>query len=306
MCISLKPSKMSKTKIMVGRCSNEEHYLAYKNTSVNLSDKPNVMVLPIPTDYLDASNVIDTSSYKEFLNVYEEAIKPLSFNRGVDSLRSAKVYVNQISSGSYHIVVGNSLKDIFDVISDMPSDKKPDIQISDLIKLKDIYPNYSFAFCIWDGQVDAEPIMFKYKPFDYDRIFIPTLDLHDGKDFSFGSVFLDHSIMIGLDFIDDVKEESSIHGSGNLLVANFGSKDLTYHKRSIYHKAGISDKIKEILPTKICGSKLLKYMPNGDIYFNCNDKENRLTREMPKVLYEQYLHNKPKYDKATPRVVNAL
>lgn len=98
MCISLKPSKMSKTKIMVGRCSKEEHYLAYKNTSVNLSDKPNVMVLPIPTNYLDASNVINTSSYKEFLNVYEEAIKPLAFNGGSLRLtKSRRVYVNQIS-----------------------------------------------------------------------------------------------------------------------------------------------------------------------------------------------------------------
>lgn len=306
MCISLKPSKMSKTKIMVGRCSKEEHYLAYKNTSVNLSDKPNVMVLPIPTDYLDASNVIDTSSYKEFLNVYEEAIKPVTLNGGSLRLtRSRGVYVNQISSGSYDIVVGNSLEDIFDVISGIPIGKKPDIQISDLMKLKDIYPNYSFAFCIWDGQVDAEPIMFKYKPFDYDRIFIPTLDLHDGKDFSFGSVFLDHSIIIGLDFMDDIKEESSIHGSGNLLVANFGSKDLTYYKRSIYHKADISDKMKEILPTKICGTKLIKYMPNGDIYFNCNDKENRLTREMPDVLYEQYLRSELKA-KLLPRVFSAL
>lgn len=305
MCISLKPSKMSKTKILVGRCSKEEHYLAYKNTSVNLSDKPNVMVLPIPTNYLDASNVIDTSSYKEFLNVYEEAIKPVTLNGG--SLRLTKsrgVYVNQISSGSYDIVVGNSLEDIFDVISGIPIGKKPGIQIYDLMKLKDIYPNYSFAFCIWDGQVDAEPIMFKYKPFDYDRIFIPTLDLHDGNGFSFGSVFLDHSIMIGLDFMDDIKEESLTHGSGNLLVANFGSKDITYHKCSIYHKANISDKMKEILPTKICGTKLIKYMPNGDIYFNCN-KENRLTREMPDVLYEQYLRSEPKA-KLLPRVVSAL
>ena len=306
MCISLKPSKMSKTKIMAGRCSKEEHYLAYKNTSVNLSDKPNVMVLPIPTEYLDSTNVIDTSSYKEFLNVYEESMKTYSLNNTSFRGGTRSVYVNQISSGSYDIVVGNSLEDIFDVISGLPIGKKPDIQISDLMKLKNIYPNYSFAFCIWDGQVDAEPIMFKYKPFDYDRIFIPTLDLHDGNDFTFENVFLDHSIMIGLEFIDDIKEESSKYGRGNLLVANFGSKDLTFHKRSLYHKADVSDKMKSILPTKICGTKLLKYMPNGDIYFNCNDKENRLTREMPELLYQQYLLNKPKADKLTPRIISAL
>ena len=293
---------------MVGRCSKEEHYLAYKNTSVNLSDKPNVMVLPIPTEYLDSTNVIDTSSYKDFLDVYEESIKPYTLNSGSSrsGTKSRSVYVNQISSGSYDIVVGNSLKDIFNVISNMPSGKKPDIQTTDLLKLKDIYPDYSFAFCIWDGQVDAEPIMFKYKPLDYDRIFIPTLDLHDGKDFSFGNVFLDHSIMIGLDFMDDVKEENSKYGDGNLIVADLGSKDFTSHKRSLYHKAGMSDKMKDILPTKICGTKLLKYMPNGDIYFNCNVKENRLTREMPDVLYEKYLLNKPKFNNAIPRVMSAL
>jgi len=90
-------------------------------------------------------------------------------------------------------------------------------------------------------------------------------------------------------------------------MANLGLKDLTFHKKhSLYHKADVSDKMKSILPTKICGTKLLKYMPNGDIYFNCNDKENRLTREMPELLYQQYLLNKPKADKLTPRIISAL
>jgi len=261
MCISLKPSKMSKTKIMVGRCSKEEHYLAYKNTSVNLSDKPNVMVLPIPTNYLDASNVINTSSYKEFLNVYEEAIKPVTLNGG--SLRLTKsrgVYVNQISSGSYDIVVGNSLEGIFDVISGLAIGKKPDIQISDLMKLKDIYPNYSFAFCIWDGQVDAEPIMFKYKPFDYDRIFIPTLDCHDGKVPKTGFVYADHYIMVGSKYQDFVKNSQEF------------STD----------KYKLSNKMIDVLPNFVAGMSVTGEVKNGDMFFNVNKSgfmSDRLTRQ---------------------------
>lgn len=116
------------------------------------------------------------------------------------------------------------------------------------------------AFCIWDGDIQAEPILFTYKPFDYNKIFIPTLDCHDGKIPKTGFVYADHYIMVGSKYQDFVKNSQEF------------STD----------KYKLSNKMIDVLPNFVAGMSVTGEVKNGDMFFNVNKSgfmSDRLTRQ---------------------------
>jgi len=248
MCISLEESSMFDTKIMIGLYSNEKHFMCYKNNAENYSKYKNIMILPFPTDYLGSDSMIDTSSYVDFLDDAQEAcaVDELTISCAPAGAAAAASYTEVFKSGSYDVIVGNSLSSMYKIYKDMPGEKNPQLNLSLLRFLKSHYKGYSFAFCIWDGEINAEPILFTYKPFDYNKIFIPTLDCHNGGYPKSEYVYADHFIMVGSKYNGFLKD---------------GQKFET-------NKSQLSNQMIDILPNFVEGMPITGEVENGDMFFD--------------------------------------
>lgn len=207
MCISLRASHMAQTKIFVSSVrmpdGDIEHVLGYSNKASTTG--ANAMVLPIPALELpEKSNFYDMRGEgTTFFEAYFEKHKPryrsvsknrrdMSFGKGYDI----------VETGSYTVIVADSANNIQRALrgGSIPSHKIPKEFPREIISgMESYYKGWPILVCLFEGDINAEPILVRYKPMRPDFRFIPMMDSHDGKSFTPGApVNRDHSILVGI------------------------------------------------------------------------------------------------------------
>lgn len=255
MCCTFTPSKMANTKIYVGeaeKAGKTVHVLAYQNNAE--TDGPNAMVIPFPTDAaMTQDNVIDTSKFKHFLENITNASKMVTkgFSRGSrgmdsDMLSFGANLAEVFDVGSYTVVLASHVNQIPEALGRVPKNKRPNVSTDFLIGYAELYPDQPIAVCCWDGNIEAEPLMWWYEPSDRTKLFIPTMDAHDGRAPKVGvKVDTDHIISVGA------------VGPTN------GYK--------VKYKDEIPAEVKDLLPTHVNGHRLPEYVVNDDCFVKTAD-----------------------------------
>jgi len=183
MCITSAPAELSKTKILSIPFDDKQHLIAYANTVVSHSLKPNSMILPIPGT-LTKQDFFDTTPYSSFLNELEEALRPRA--RGISkskSLNDDELGVENFRLGMYNVFISKNINLIYDSIQTLPEKDRPEINKELINWFAESYGDgWNYVVCVFDNHkpMDAQPIMFKYTPKVYDMLFFPSVDSHTG------------------------------------------------------------------------------------------------------------------------------
>jgi hypothetical protein len=246
MCMSANRAEFSVTRIYVGEATRDNkrvHVLAYQNTAKNLADKPNAMILPIPSSAeMNEKNVIDTTDFKGFMKDIADATKisDRSFSKGSDRRLRSLGSIHVFNSGSYTVVLSKDTQQIAEALDRCVAiNKRPSISESFLEGFGKLYPDHQIAVCCWDGKVEAEPLLWWYEPQDTTLYFVPTMDAHDGNPPNPEAyVHCDHVISVG-------------HASG---------------KQVHYTTDNIPETARNLLPTNVHGVRLPGRMRNGDMH----------------------------------------
>jgi hypothetical protein len=260
MCMSARPSVMSRTLIYSGEAIHNEkyvHVLAYQN-SAN-SQGPNAMILPFPTSQeMGPENIVDTTQFSRFLKDITNAsrIDTLSDMLGgrLNSTRSFTKAAVIIESGSYTVVLAHDPKDIPDTLAKLPENKRVEISDAFLEGYAALYPDQPIAVCCWNGNIKAEPLLWWYEPADKDNLFIPTMDAHDGNAPVPNSlVGVDHNISVGS------------------TIQDYKGAQVTYSNL-------LSSQVKSLLPTSVFGTKIATPMlNNGDMWAKTASMDHKIT-----------------------------
>ena len=182
MCITVNHAKLSGTKILSIPVENGKHFIAYSNKAQNLSGKPNAMILPIPGE-TKQEWFYDTTKYKNFM---EEITEKCDYGTYLGvlfrSLSSKSAKFDQFELGMYTVGLSKDFGGVEEFINSLPENKKPEISESLKSFFKEKCAGWSFVVCVFDTEktIDAQPIAFEYTPFNYDLIYFPTVDSHDG------------------------------------------------------------------------------------------------------------------------------
>lgn len=197
MCMVSAEARLTKTKILSMALDNGRHLLAYTNKAKNLSGKVNSMILPIPGT-LEKEWFYNTTEYNNFLdNIHKQAEVSRFRSAGVSKGLSRSF--EQFEVGFYKIVTTNDIDMLREHLSGLHESQRPDISDELLNFFKTQYKGWSFVVCIFSGdkEMDAQPIMFEYKPFSYDTIYYPTMDSHTGGAPDLNEdVDMDHTIIV--------------------------------------------------------------------------------------------------------------
>lgn len=248
MCIVSAKAKLTKTKILSIPLDNGRHLMSYTNKAKNLSGKKNSMILPIPGK-LNKEWFYDTSEYNEFVKDIERQANVNSEEILSRGMRSKTLSFEEFEVGFYNVVTTNDISKLVERLGVYG----PEIS-SELINFfKEHYKGWNFVCCIFDGdkEMDAQPIMFEYEPFDYEWVYFPTMDSHTGGAPDLNArVSLDHTL---------ITEQYGLQG--------FNIKDVKFKQE-----------VPEILKRrKYVSSKFNTTLPNGDIYINRNELDKEST-----------------------------
>jgi hypothetical protein len=260
MCMSARPSSMSKTLIYSGEAIHNEkyvHVLAYQNSAISLG--PNAMILPFPTlQEMGPENIVDTTQFSRFLKDITDASRMDTFSDmlggRLNSTRSFAKAAVIIESGSYTVVLAHDPKDIPDTLAKLPENKRVEISDAFLEGYAALYPDQPIAVCCWNGNIKAEPLLWWYEPSDKDNLFIPTMDAHDGNAPVVGAlVETDHNISVGSTIQD-------------------------YNGCKVSYSNLLSSQLKNLLPTSVFGTKITTPMiNNGDMWTKTANMDAKIT-----------------------------
>lgn len=201
MCCTSGPAKLANTIIYAGHSTRGDQrvqVLAYQNNAQSYG--ANAMILPIPTDVaLGPDNLVDTREGGAFLGQLVEALKPKRRSLS-KSFGAAAGFADDLAevfeSGSYTVVTAQRLSQVREALTRVPANKRPEFTSEFLIGYGKLYQNHKFVICCWEGELEAEPVMLWFVPRD-ERLFIPTMDAHDGGAPQPGMVETDHDIIVG-------------------------------------------------------------------------------------------------------------
>ena len=205
MCLTLAPAKLSGTIIHIGeKIVNGEllHVLGYQNSVVSVTDSANAMVLHFPSrSVMTSNNVVNTVGCKNILKDMKSAIQPpelltrgaKGFSYGVT--RSVQIF----DTGIYTVVLADDASLIPAALHMVPKDKRPQISNETFNFYTQMYPGWSIALCCFNNRqtVDADPMMWWYKPQDEDTFTLPGIDSHNGQAPLQGDVDRDHWLVYG-------------------------------------------------------------------------------------------------------------
>jgi hypothetical protein len=259
MCMSTARANFSTTKVYAGEARLDGkyvHVVAYQNNAESQVDwQPNAMVLPFPTNVpMGRDNIINTSSFKGFLqditNASKLVMKSLGGRRGFSaSLGMADALV--FESGSYTVILAESVLQIPKALLQVPEDKRPDLSYRFVLGFQKLYPDQPLAICCWKGSVEAEPLLWWYEPKDKGTLFLPTMDAHDGNAPNpEANVSTDHIVSVGSNILGD-----------------------TYSRKNnrVNYTDKIPSQVKQLLPDYVYGSELPHTMKNGDMFVKTSD-----------------------------------
>jgi len=184
MCITVNTAKLSKTKIISMPVGNDNHFISYSNNVKNLSGEPNAMILPIPGKS-KREWFFDTTEYNGFL---DEIISKSSLEKDYYGIRSRSALSKSKSLdffelGNYKVVLADSWSKLISFIKQLPLNMQPKIKddLSNFFQKE--YASCSFVLCLFDSNkiIESQPIAFEYTPNDFNVLFFPTMDSHDGN-----------------------------------------------------------------------------------------------------------------------------
>jgi len=257
MCISMQPSEMSSTKLYAGeatRGATYVHVLAYQNHAKTRG--PNAMILPIPArGELGPENVIDTSSFKHFLDDITEATRRQTRGaRGMDVDLSLSQGAQVFDVGSYTVVLARRPNDVGEALARAPAAKRPERREDVLISYNVNYPGSWLAMCCWNGAIEAEPLLWWYEPANPELLFAPALDAHDGRAPQFErAVKVDHHVSFGSTLARSCFPPVSTYRTAN-----------SNKTSPVLYSDTIPSSVQELLPRAVVGTHVTGAMPNGD------------------------------------------
>src|SRR6185369_164530 len=209
MCVTSSSAKLSETRILSFRLSEQKHLLAYTNKVENLSILPNSMILPVPGRLTEA-DFIDTSAYPGFMTEMEHMLTPRSRGMtlgmtkgGGDSMRRS---IKHFQSGMYEVFIADpnpfrgtgpmsgkskiaerlvgKKHPIIEALEVLEPINRPVVQERLLNFYDRYYPGWSLVVCVFGAgkAMESQPIMFTYEPLEEwkDKTFFPGVDSHDG------------------------------------------------------------------------------------------------------------------------------
>jgi hypothetical protein len=166
MCIMYPDAKVAFTAGHSYKSKNKpnKHGFIYKN-SVEVEGKC-TMILPIPTNDESSVEVIDTTAFASMMDEYYDDTKRC---RSIGLSSDWEI----TQCGMYTLAVG---RDIQNINSALGVELKP--QLSDW--LLSHYPEGSFTFisCVWEGDMNAQPIQVEYTPTWEKYLFFPMMEAH--------------------------------------------------------------------------------------------------------------------------------
>ncbi len=212
MCVSTGPSEMSKTIVYAaevrGRDGGREHVLGYQNTA--RSDRPNGMLIALPSaGPLTRANAIDMTACPNLLRDLRELTTPRSRGGGLLGLASRGAEVFDV--GSYTVISSDSPLAFGELLASVPEAKRPEPNPEVYEAFAALYPGWQFALCCWAGEIDAEPLVWRYESLRPDYLFLPGLDGHNGRAPSLARhAERDHHLVWGSAFRTDTSGYSSL------------------------------------------------------------------------------------------------
>jgi hypothetical protein len=256
MCICAAPGNFSATKVYAGEGTYDSKYvhtIAYQNNAESQNRyEPNAMILPFPTNVpMSRANVVNTSSFKGFLQDIADATKIHSRSLGKSMAFSAGVAggVDVFDSGSYTVILADNIKLVPGAMSSVDDEKRIALSYRFLMGFNKLYADQPVAVCLWKGSVEAEPLLWWYEPKDKGTLFVPTMDAHDGNGPDLeANVDTDHIISVGSNQLDDSRRYNRVH-----------------------YKTPLTGVAKGLLPTYVYGTELPGTMKNGDMFFKVAD-----------------------------------
>lgn len=244
---------MGGTHIYVGEAIHNEkyvHVMAYQNWAE--SDKPNAMILPIPTKQaVTRDNVLDTRTFKGFLkdisNASKHVVKSFRRNEGPASAGSRGL-ADVFDVGSYTVILAEHAKQVPEALTRVPESKRPVISYKFLLWFAQHFKDQPLAICCWSGSLtDIEPLLWWYEPSNPNQFYIPTFDAHDGNPPDMTKkVDTDHTISVG----------STLHPTGH---------QVRYENQPKFGPA------MHLLPSKVHGYRPARVEPNADTYAKVAD-----------------------------------
>lgn len=247
MCITTSEADLSKTVVYGGRAVHEGknvHVLAYQNKAESFSG-PNAMFLPIPSDIpMTSKNLVDTSKFPDFLDDIAYASKNSRLARGLDhdSFAGDVGIAEVFDVGSYTVIIASNLKQVPEALERVPEKRRPAFSDAFLRGMQGLYPSDQVLICCFDGSIEAEPILCWYVPRNEDRIFIPTMDAHNG-----GSPNL----------------EVRVRTDHKILTGHFSAAK-TYNR--VEYTSEIPEEVKHLLPEFSNGLYWGRYSKNNDSF----------------------------------------
>ena len=212
MCITLEPATLASTILVAHQVEHDGktvNVVGYQNHATSVGTGPNAMILPIPSAVdMTPANCIDMTGAEALFRRYENLVRPVARNASRSPAPAAIAGPQVFDSGSYTVVLTKrfDLERLREVLAGLPADKRLDLrpsQMSIFDSFRSLYPRWHLAICIWNGTIEAEPILWWYEPMRayVDKHFLPGLDAHDGNppDPSLKSVAIDHTLVAGIE-----------------------------------------------------------------------------------------------------------
>jgi hypothetical protein len=244
MCCTLEPARLSSTYLLAHTLPDGRNVIGYQNRATNQSRTPNAMILPFPSSRpMTRENCIDMSGCPKLFHDYGELLKPRS--RGGDMMKGSRLLLERaevFDSGSYTVVLAADARAIPEALSQVPESKRPRLHPEMFEAFNVYYPGWSVALCCWNGEIEAEPMLWWYEPIAEfrDKHFLPGLDGHDGRiPDPARNVAVDHTLIVGA-------PSNTARNNASALLER------------------VSPEIRSFLPEHVWGGELKQMMLNGD------------------------------------------
>ena len=216
MCCTVYPAILSSTILLAHQIEHEGktvNILGYQNHAKNKAypATPNAMIIPIPSAVpMTPANCVDMTGAERVFRAYEECLRPRTRGGGSKNMAVAAAGgfddLQVFESGSYTVLLTKhvNLTALREAMENLPEDKRLKLDLAQakvFSAYRKLYPDWHIAICIWNGEIEPEPLLWWYEPMAEfaDKHFLPGLDAHDGNppDPSVKSVPIDHTIVVG-------------------------------------------------------------------------------------------------------------
>jgi hypothetical protein len=188
MCVTNGLSAQNNTYLYIGEVvisSTLYHTLGYGNTTKNLAEEPNAMILTFPTKTpMTKANVLNTDGCPNILRDMKNAIEPpVSGGRGGDSKALLSFEVEVFDSGIYTVVLAQDPRMISSALNLVSKEKRPPLNPELFEFYARAFPGQPVALCCFNNRdaVEADPMFWYYEPEDHTTFILPGVDCHTGE-----------------------------------------------------------------------------------------------------------------------------